>query len=465
LKHDIVDSIARRFSGPVIRWLTPARLRLYPPHIPILILVLWSVSQYLGPGLLDLGGKVIGTDFMAFYTAGSFYLSDRMNDLYDFHEQALFQRQVVAPVAYGYVHAFVNPPYAALPFALFSWGSYGWSLALWYAVGLTTVFVSLHLLRAEITSLAGQGRSKMFFMAFLFFPAMAWLMYGQNTHLSFIIYVVFYVLLRRKQDLPAGLLLGLLACKPQLAIGPAVVLLAGRRWRALGGAASSSGLIVALGFLLFPQAMEHYLRILPYLSEIYRLRPNPDILVQVLGLGPELAHPSWGIHSFFGFSILLLDTTWRTGANILFFLLMSYGIASLARIWLSSGWEPGTRRWDLNMAASFGLSLLLSPQLFTYDLMALLLPLAILWGCYPRGTCARPLDGDRLLFWSALLYLFCFVGSYLTCAQLKLLGLAGLPGLAVQFSTPVILAWVRAILLASKAAGGCSPHRCRAELT
>ena len=102
------------------------------------------------------------------------------------------------------------------------------------------------------------------------------------------------------------------------------------------------------------------------------------------------------------------------------------------------------------MAASFGLSLLLSPQLFTYDLMLLLLPLAILWGCYPRGTGERPLDGGLLLFWSALLYLFSFLGAYLTFLQLRVLDLAGLPQLAVQFSTLVTLAWVHAILFRNR---------------
>lgn len=442
----MIDKIHRNFSAPFIRWLTPDRLKIYPPHIPVLILIFWSVSQYLGPGLVDLGGKVIGTDFMAFYTAGNFFLSDRMNDLYNFHEQFLFQRKVIAPVVYEYLHLFIYPPYTAPFFALFAWTGYEAALFLWYAVGLMTFFASVCLLRREIKSLAGYKASRLFFMSFLFFPSMAWIIYGQTTFISFMIYTLFFVLLRRKKDLPAGMILGLLAFKPQLAFGPAIVLLLGRRWRALAGIFLTSGLILALAFLCFPAAMQNYLRIMPYLPETLRLQPDPEILVRYLGLGPETQVPSWGIHSFFGFSMLLMDSLWPSGANILFIVLTIYGTVLTGKIWLSSVWEPGTRTWDMNMAASFGLALLLSPQLFTYDLMLLLLPLAILWGYYSGGTCDRPLDGGLLLFWSALLYLFAFLSAYLTLLQLHLLEYAGLPELALQFSTPVILAWVLAII-------------------
>ena len=446
----MIDKTYSHFSAPLIQWLTPARLKIYPPHIPVLILVFWSVSHYLGPGLVDLGGKVIGTDFMAFYTAGNFYLSDRMNDLYNFREQFVFQRKVIAPVDYEYLHLFIYPPYTAPFFALFAWAGYKKGLLLWYAVGLMTFLASVCLLRREIKSLAAFKASRLFLMSFLFFPSMAWIIFGQTTFISFTIYILFFVLLRRKKDLPAGMILGLLAFKPQLAFGPAIVLLIGRRWRALAGALFTSGLIVALAFLCFPAAMQNYIKIMPYLPDTLRLQPNPEILVKFLGLGPETQIPIWGIHSFFGFSILLLDSLWPSGANILFILLMIYGTVLTGKLWLSSGWEPGTRKWDMNMAASFGLALLLSPQLFTYDLMLLLLPLTILWGYYIGGTGERPLDGDLLLFWSALLYLFTFLSAYLALLQLRLLGYAGLPELAVQFSTPIILAWVHAIILKSR---------------
>lgn len=451
--YNFTDKIARRFSPPLIRWLTPERLRIYPPHIPVLILIFWSVSHYLGPGLTDLGGKVIGTDFIAFYTAGNFFLSDRMDDLYNFRAQYLFQRKVIAPVSYEYLHLFIYPPYTAPLFSFFARGEYQNCLFLWYTFGLTIFFVSVCLLRWEMKGLATHKASKLFFISFLFFPSMAWIIYGQTTFISFAIYALFFVLLRKKKDLSAGAILGLLVFKPQLAFGPGIVLLFGRRWRALAGVLLTSGLTVAIAFLYFPETMQNYIRIIPYLHETLRLKPNTEILVKILGLGPETQIPSWGIHSFFGFSILLMDSLWPSGANILCVLLMIYGTVLTGKIWLASGWEPGTRTWDMNMAASFGLGILLSPQLFTYDLMLLLLPMAILWGYYTGGTSDRPLDGNLLLFWSALVYLFAFLSAYMALIQLRLLGYAGLPEIAFQFSTPVILAWTHAIILKSKQSG------------
>ena len=89
------------------------------------------------------------------------------------------------------------------------------------------------------------------------------------------------------------------------------------------------------------------------------------------------------------------------------------------------------------------LGLLISPHLFIYDLMLLLLPLAIVWSRYPPGPGAggRPLDGGPLLAWTAWLYIVTFWGSYLTLGELRLGAALGLPKIALQLSVPVIAGW------------------------
>ena len=81
-------------------------------------------------------------------------------------------------------------------------------------------------------------------------------------------------------------------------------------------------------------------------------------------------------------------------------------------------------------AATFAFGLLISPHLYLYDLMLLLLPLAIVLSHYPRGTLKRPLDGGSLLVWTALLYLVTFVGCYFSMGQLWLTG-----GVTAEFVT------------------------------
>jgi len=117
------------------------------------------------------------------------------------------------------------------------------------------------------------------------------------------------------------------------------------------------------------------------------------------------------------------------------------GLLVLIVWWRRTPWQPGTRAWDLTLAATVALGLLISPHLYLYDLMLLLLPLAIVWSYFPHGTAGRALDGGPLLAWTAALYVTASFGSYLSLAQLRLSAAVGLPGIAVQLSVPVIAGW------------------------
>jgi hypothetical protein len=254
---------------------------------------------------------------------------------------------------------------------------------------------------------------------------------------------VIFVMLRRGRDFFAGIALGLLLYKPQLGLALGLVLLVKGRWRALVGGVVGASVWIMIGFATAPSVMTDYLKLMPLLHNVLRLKPDINMIDFHLFLAnAEFNYPTWGVHSFFGFSSLLLDNIWRTGADILSILLMVCGLISIAVIWIFKKWEPDTRTWNMTMAATFALGLLISPHLFVYDLMLLLLPLGIVWSYYMGGTEGRSLDGGPLLFWSASLYIICFIGSYVSYAQLKLFPLIGLPRFAVQFSIPVILAWV-----------------------
>lgn len=442
----IIRNCYSHSSKTLVKWLTPARLKLYPPHIPALVLIFWGISQFLGTGLVDMSGHIIGPDYLEFFTAGNFYLNNQMSNLYNFYHQYLFQKSIFAPFESNTLYAYIYPPYDAVFFSLFSFTDYLTGLIIWWVFGLFLILLSVYLLRSEINELGKYTPLKIYCICFLFFPTLTWFIYGQNTPVSLILYTIIFVMLRRKNDFTAGAALGLLSFKPQLAIALSFMLLINGRWRALIGGFFSASIIIAAGFIYFPKSMHDYLNILPYLTNLLRMNYDVDILTKVFGFGPELSLPYWGIHSFHGFSILLLDNIWRKGADILFIILFIYGISQTYFIWRHSKWNPATKAWDLGMAATFALGLLISPQLFTYDLMLLLLPFAIVWSYYSQGTNGKPLDGGSLLFWSALLYIFCFIGGYITFAQLKFFSLLGLPQFAVQFSTLVIIGWVYAVI-------------------
>jgi len=447
---NIIQNYYFYFLKAVVKWLTPDRLRLYPPHIPVIVFVVWGISQFLGAGLIDGSGNIVGSDYLAFFTAGNFYLNDQMDNLYNFYYQYLFQKNIVGTFEPTVLYAYISPPYDAMFFSLFSFNDYLSGLFMWWVFGLFLLFLSVYFLRSEINELGKYAPWKIYCICFFFFPTLAWFIYGQTTPISLILYTTMFVQLRRRKDFTAGIALGLLSFKPQLAIALSFMLLIKGRWRVLIGGFFSAGIMIAVGFLYCSKSMHDYLKILPYLTNLYRLHHDVDILTRVFGFGSGLSHPSWGIHSLYGFSILLLDNIWRRGSDILFVILFICGISQIYFIWRRSGWSPATKEWDLTMAATFALGLLVSPQLFTYDLMLLLLPFAIVWSYYSQGTSGRPLDGGSLLFWSALLYIFCFIGGYITLAQLKFFSLLGFPQFAVQFSTLVIIGWVYTVIRESR---------------
>ena len=90
------------------------------------------------------------------------------------------------------------------------------------------------------------------------------------------------------------------------------------------------------------------------------------------------------------------------------------------------------------LAATLAIGLLVSPQLYLYDLMLLLLPFAIVWSHSPPGA---PLGGGPVLAWSAVVWLLAFLSTPFTRGQLYATSALGLAPFALQLATPAILAW------------------------
>jgi hypothetical protein len=424
----------------VAAWLSRERIRVYVSATAILTVIGWAITQYLGPGMTNITGAILGGDFLGFYTGGKFFLESRMADLYNFAANSAFQSSIVYPVTYTKFHPFVYPPYSAAFYSLFSRSGYLTGLAFWMALGLILLFASVCLVRSELKPLRVYSVTQLFLGSFLFVPTLQWLINGQNSALSLFSYVVFFVMLRRSNDLAAGLSLALVIYKPQLILALGLMLLVTQRWRAILGVVLGSLAWIVTGLLTSPTAMKKYLEILPLLPNFYRYQSSIDT---------SMVHSPWAVNSFFGFATLLLDNIWVRGANIMFMLLSLGGITAVILIWRPITWKPGTREWDLSVAGTIVLGLLLSPQLHIYDLMLLLLPFAIILSYY-AGSHERVLDGGPLLVWSALIYVTCWVGNLLAFLQTELFALMGLPKFGVQLIIIVMLGWVGAVVSARK---------------
>ncbi len=402
----------------------------YSAMIAVITFSFHIISIIAGHNLQTYFDIPIGADFVAFYTGGSFYNQGILEKAYVlapemyFPEQFKFQRELIADDYLGH-SPFINPPYAALIYAPFAMLDYIPAYITWTILNILLVILSVKLIRSELPVFQRISLPKVFFACFLFYPTVACFLYGQATPIILTLYCLCYVSLRRRQDFKAGFYLGLLAFKPQLAIAVALVLLLKWRINALLGGALSLSASLAIGFIFMPNEMVAYMDLSPKLLDFLR---SP-------------AYPTQGIDSFFGFSVFLFENISPQLTDISTYILTAITIILLVKLWWKSPWLEDTPKWDLSMAVTFCWGLLISPHLFYYDLMLLLLPGAIMIQYIPRLYA----QDDKILLWTTMLWAISYLGSQISDAQANLLSYLELPEIALQLSTPIIFYWGYAI--------------------
>ena len=421
-----------RFISAAARWLTAKRIKIYGLSLPLVCLAVMLVDCWIRGSLWF----VYKGDFILFYTGGKYLLNNQLDRLYDFAGQQVFQSETLR-LEQAQFTPFNHPPFATLFYAPFAIGSFEWGLVFWSAAGLAALWLGWRLLQKEFSPQSLPSPLVLSALSFCFYPTIAWILANQNSAFTFLLYAVTYVQLRRRQDLPAGATLGLLLYKPQLAVTLVFMLAFKRRFKAVAGFLLTAALLIALGWALSPTAMSEYFRILPQIAELPFLP----------------GYPVEKMHNLYGFSLLLLaNVSSRRAVELTAAALMIGGLLMVAMWWRSVPWRPTSREWNLTMAATLALGLLISPHLMLYDLMALLLPIAIVTAIYAKSDREQRLDGGPLLVWTALMYAFAFVSTYSTDLMLEATIALGVPRLAVQLSVPIIFGWA---VIAHRAAVPC----------
>jgi hypothetical protein len=321
-------------------WLTPARARAYAALL-FLGQLLMAAFLLSGEGLLDPAGRPLGTDFASFWAASLLALDGQPAVAWDPIAHHAAQRALFGPEVNYY--AFFYPPsflLVCLPLALLP---YGWSLAAWLAVTGAAWWATLRRI------LPGRAAA----LAMLAFPA-AWLnlTHGQNAFLTAALLGAAALALQRRPVL-AGLCIGLLAVKPQIAVAIPLALLAAGRWRAIVAAAASVAALLGVATLVL--GVESWRAFLAASSlarqtlEGGLVEPGKMVsvfaAVRVLGGGVGLAYGVQALVALGTAAILVVALRQRPG-----------GVGELA---LAAAATP-----------------LLSPFLLDYDLVLLGLPLA-----------------------------------------------------------------------------------------
>jgi len=400
-----------------LRCLTERRIRTYPA-ITAFVLVAAGLIQTVASRRP--WWTVWGADFRAFYGAGLFVRTGRADLLYDIPAQLAFQEQALGGA--GEVSIWLSPPFVAWFFVPLSLLSFPIALVVQVMTSLAAAAVALFLLRRE---LGRPSTREMAWAAVAYYPTLQSLSEGQLSAVSLLVFTEFFVLLRRGHDARAGVVLGCLAYKPQLAVGLAAALVGARRFRALASALAVALLFYAFCWATLPGPTRDYIRRAPELDAVLR------------GGG----YPSAGLHSLFQVSTLLFDAFSHRAATVLGVALTAAALVALVALWRREPWKASSANWDRRMAATLALAVVASPHLFGYDLMLLLLPFFIVWHLYPSGTDGRPLDGGPVLAMTALVWALALLGPALTVGQQAVTRWAFARSFALQLGVVAIVAW------------------------
>jgi alpha-1,2-mannosyltransferase len=254
-------------------WLTPRRLR---AHGLILGIVLWSIYLWTltTPGLRDRNGNLKGTDFLHFYTLGLIARQHRGPELYDMKIQSELAAAHV-PQAAGIHYLPLYPPQTSIVFAPFTHLSYAHALAFWWLISALLYFLCCYGFWRACPNLRAHGVTVAILAAAFpgFFHLIAW---GQSSAIALACFAGAYLCLCTKREFMAGILLGCLAFKPQLAVASAVVLLAAGAGKIFVGA-TVSGMVQFLGGILYygSQAFREWLWMIGnWRSELPFLEPK-----------------------------------------------------------------------------------------------------------------------------------------------------------------------------------------------
>ncbi|MGH7214170.1 MAG: glycosyltransferase family 87 protein [Tepidisphaeraceae bacterium] len=315
----------------------------------------------------------LGLDFIAFYTAGTFVREGRANEFYDLKAVVAYQESLAKELGTdlgGGFGPWWNPPHYALVFVPFSLLPFQSAVHAWVAVNLVAVGMAIWLMARMLPREAGWrtwGLVPLLVLAST--PFILLVSHGQNTGTSLLIVALVVTAWRAERGFMAGLVLGLLFYKPQLATVLAVVLVLDRGWRAAAGVATTGFLLLLLTQLMLPGSIGDFLRRLPenlhamqvgreYMWERHvTIKAFWRLLLQGRGPG-EMAALTTG---------LTLACTAFVGCGL------------LAAIYRRRHPQPNnTMQRDRLIGATVVCMPLVMPFYFDYDLLLLSIP-AVLW--------------------------------------------------------------------------------------
>jgi hypothetical protein len=319
-------------------WLTPARTRGY--SLILLGICTLAIAGWIAAsdGLIDRNGKPLGTDFSNVYAAGSLTRQGRPAEAYQpalqhAEEQAVFGGREVP--FYGWLY----PPFFFSVAFLVASLPYAWGLAIWLAASLAAYLAAMRAILPRPETLLITAA----------FPAVFInIGHGQNGFLTAALLGGALHWLDRRPWL-AGVLIGLLAYKPQFGVLIPVALLAGGRWSTIGAAVATIAALLAISFVTLGGGVWH--------AFADSMTFAQTVVLEQGGIGWEKIQ-----------SVFSAMRMWGAGVHLAYAVQIALALmlaASLAWLWQSNA------EFELKASALATASLLATPYVLDYDLVAL----------------------------------------------------------------------------------------------
>src|SRR5215469_12574338 len=326
-------------------WLTAERARGYSLILFAIAVVALAGWIAISDGLIDRNGKPVGTDFSNVYAAGELTWQGKPADAYDptlqhAAEKATFGGREVPFYGWHYPPFFFAVAFlvASLPYAL--------GLALWLVASFAAYLAAI---RAILP------RPETLLIATAFPAVFVNIGHGQNGFLTAALLGGALQLLDRRPWL-AGIMIGLLAYKPQFGVMIPIALFASRRWSSIAAAIATIAALLALSFVTLGGDVWHAFADSTHFTQ--------TVVLEQGGTGWEKiqsafsAARNWGadVHTAYAIQIALALAL----------------AASLAWLWHSDA------AFELKASALATASLLATPYVLDYDLVVLAISIAFL---------------------------------------------------------------------------------------
>jgi hypothetical protein len=325
------------------QWLTAARARGYS----LILLGIYAIAVAgwiaLSDGLIDRNGKPLGTDFSNVYAAGTLTRQGRPAEAYEpalqhAAEKAVFGGREVPFYGWHY------PPFFFAVAVVVAAVPYAWGLAIWLAASFAVYLAAIRAILPDPQTLL---------IAAAFPAVFVNVGHGQNGFLTAALLGGALHLLDRRPWL-AGVLIGLLAYKPQFGVLIPLALLAGGRWSTIGAAVATVAALLALSFAALGGGVWH--------AFADSMTFTQTVVLEQGGTGWEKIQSVFSAVRMWG-----ADVHTAYAVQIALALLL---VASLAWLW------QGDAAFELKASALATGSLLATPYVLDYDLVVLAVAIA-----------------------------------------------------------------------------------------